>query len=221
MKSIPATIPSFIIILLFLAVYAIADAHVTGDAEHDDAHNTQIETGQTRDIDRTGRLEKIASTSATRQEERLERRTTLTETAQKRVINLAANISNRIDATIARLTNIATRLESRIEKLKNIGVNTAAAEEELATANELLTSIAERMANIDSDVYKSITSETPRESWQTIRAFLVEIKNDLMSAKAALRATVAALKNAVAEAEIGRGVSQAVASEQATTSETE
>jgi F0F1-type ATP synthase membrane subunit b/b' len=221
MKTTAIAIPSLIITLLFLSVYTIAQAHTIGEAEHDAAHETQADTVETRGVERTERLQNIASTTAARQDERIERRTTLAETAQKRVMNLAANISNRIDAAVSRLSNIAERLESRMEKLATAGVDTTAAEEELATAKELLSSIADRMDTIDSDIYRTITSETPRESWKTIRAFLVEIKTDLGAAKAALRATVASLKSAVAEAEVGRGMSEAVANEQATSSETE
>ncbi|MFM2424275.1 MAG: hypothetical protein RLZZ70_666 [Candidatus Parcubacteria bacterium] len=107
-------------------------------------------------------------------------RTTLPRTAQMRIMNLAANISNRFDASVRRLTNIQTRLESRAAKLDSEGLNTAPAREKLAEATSHIDEAAKDLATIDTAVALFVGSETPRDRWQilkeTYRGIAEEIK---------------------------------------------
>ncbi len=73
-----------------------------------------------------------------RQDRQKEQQVTLSEIRQQRILNLSANISNRIESAIGRLFNIIDRLESRIEKIKQTGVNTEPAELKLREAAHLL-----------------------------------------------------------------------------------
>lgn len=116
--------------------------------------------------------------------------------SQQRVINLAANISNQIDASIRRYTNITNRLENRINKMKLEGYDTSVAEVEFATAKLLLEDVFIRMINVDADVYDAVTSEDPRTAWQSIRVMLLDVRAELKELHAALNATVAALRDA-------------------------
>ena len=56
---------------------------------------------------------------------------------QNRVLNLSANISNRMEGAIARLATINERLGSRIEKLTAAGIDTNAATAKLKESNDL------------------------------------------------------------------------------------
>ena len=123
---------------------------------------------------------------------------TLTNIRQTRIINLAANISNRIDASIRRLTNIADRLESRMRKLDARGIDTTDAATHVAQARQTLARLTERMSSIDQAVYDSVTSQTPRDTWQQVKPIFQNAATDLPSAHAALRAAVAALQAAPA-----------------------
>jgi hypothetical protein len=96
-------------------------------------------------------------------------RTTLPRTAQMRIMNLAANISNRFDAAVRRLSNIHDRLESRATKLDNEGVNTAPARQKIAEAKTYRENAAQSLATIDTVVAQFVGSETPRERWQLLK----------------------------------------------------
>lgn len=139
---------------------------------------------------------------------------------QKRVINLAANMSNRIDAAAARLTHIADRLDSRLKKLAATGVNVTAAREQLARATDTLDAVAASMANIDTAVYTSVTSPEPRVAWQQVRSHFQKNHAALQSSKTQLQNAVASAKAAIRAAETGAAVGSSAATEAATSSAT-
>jgi len=209
MKPMTHAFPALLCAALFLALAVVANAQTTTDNTLPDNAAPQATTDEAN------------ANAENRPEIRDERRNALSELIQKRVINLAANISNRFDAAAARLTNISGRLDSRIEKLKSQGVNTEIAEAELAEAQTALSEVTNGMRAIDEIVYESVTSETPRQTWQEVRTLFGEAKTDLLAAKTSLRAAVAALKVAITEAETGQGVSDAVDSDNATSSSLE
>lgn len=137
-------------------------------------------------------------------------RVSLQTRAQDRIIKLAANISNRFDATIGRFTHIATRLESRIAKMNGDGIDTSAATTELQTAQEALNKAIEGMSDIDTVVYEAVTSESPRATWPTVRASLRAVHTELLSTHQSLRNVVAALKLAALQTPDEEGASAAV-----------
>jgi len=143
----------------------------------------------------------IATRQADIQARGEERRTALQERAQERLLNLAANMSNRMEAAIRRLTNVAERLESRMEKLEQQGVNTVEARRQLTNATERIASARASLANIDTDVVQFITSSDPRASWMRVRSIYDSARTDIMAAHNALRATLTSLGQAIAEQE--------------------
>lgn len=140
----------------------------------------------------------------------------LREQVQVRVINLAANMSNRIDAAVERLQNISDRLDSRIQKLADSGIDTAAAEAALASAQLSITAAAEVMASIDTEVTGAVGSEDVRTAWTEVRETYTTVREHLQTAHSELRACVAALKTALATSEETTGVNQAVQADAAT-----
>lgn len=114
---------------------------------------------------------------------------------QQRVINLAANVSNNIDATAARLLNIADRLDRRIAKIsaQNLPVERASAL--VAEARSQLENVAGALYLIDTAVYTMATAENPAAQWPTIRNRYLTAQTGLRDTKAALQQAISALQD--------------------------
>ncbi len=137
-----------------------------------------------------------------RQEERAElrdqRQSVLSGVRQQRVLNLSANISNRMEAAIDRLFNIVGRLEQRIFKLNSEGINTEAASAKLREAAQQLASARARLGNIDTLVTEATTSQEPKTAWQTVRTVYQQTGTEILASHQALRETISLLKQAIA-----------------------
>jgi len=131
-----------------------------------------------------------------------ERRQALQERAQERLLNLAANLSNRMEAAIRRLDNVVMRIESRIAKLNELGVETSQAEINLTVAKRDLASARATLANIDSDVAGFITSNDPRAAWSRVKTIYESARQDIRSAHTNIRQVVADLKEEMMRSEI-------------------
>ena len=120
----------------------------------------------------------------------------LTRRIQERIINLAANISNRFDGLIARLENIANRLQKRIDKERAEGYDMSAAEASLTTARSELTAAKEQMRDIDTSVLGAVGSVDPRGEWRVVRVQFLTARDHIKASHAALRETILNLKGA-------------------------
>lgn len=148
----------------------------------------------------------------TRQEVLTERREALTELRQQRIRNLAANLSNRLEAAISRLFQIVERTESRLLKLEATGVDVSTAKASLRRASASLTEAKSLMANIDVRVNAATTSNTPHLAWQPIKEQYAKVAELIRQAHRELRQALAEAKNALAAFNNNRGVSEAVRS---------
>lgn len=119
----------------------------------------------------------------------------LSARSQDRLTNLAANMSNRFDAVIARLQKIQTRLENRINKIEATGQDVSAAQGYLQTAQTSLSLAEENMRNIDVAVAGFVGGTNPRESWIELRDRYTNTRDLVRSAHADMRAAILALKN--------------------------
>lgn len=137
------------------------------------------------------------------------RKAMLEKRVQDRIINLAANITSRFESMVNRFENIIERLDSRIEKLETLDVDTAAASAKLDSVKSDLGDVKEVMVNFSS-VYEAVTGDTPREAFNVAKAEMKSVHESLRLVHAGLREVVALLKEAVREAELGRGVSDSV-----------
>jgi hypothetical protein len=113
---------------------------------------------------------------------------------QQRVINLSANISNRMEAVIERLTNIIDRLETRMSTLRATGVNTTAAEAELQNAALKLANARQLLSTIDIDVYGAATAANPYTTWLTVRSKYQNAGSEVRAAYQSLRTIIALLR---------------------------
>lgn len=118
----------------------------------------------------------------------------LSSESQKRITNLAANVSNRLDAVVARLFNIIGRLENRIILLKQQGLSTTEAEAKLRQATAPLAKAKNLLSSIDSQVYEAVTAEKPYTSWQHVKNRYQEIVSLINESYLNLKETLQILK---------------------------
>lgn len=181
------------------------------------------ERRQEAESNQAERREQIETRQAEIQTNIQNRREGLEARAQTRIINLAANMSNRMEAVIERIQNISDRINSRIEKLKEQGVDTTAAEAALASAQISIDAAAEEIEDIDARVQAAVGSEDIRTSWAVVKTSYLSIRDHLKTARTELRAAIAELKAAVADYQSdnnGNGVNEAVQTEAAEEEET-
>lgn len=120
----------------------------------------------------------------------------LSPVAQTRITNLAANMSNRLDAHARRLDNVLTRLGSRIEKVAAEGKNVDTAQAALTTARAELAKANTSLSDIDDGVSSFVGSDNPRASWQSLRATYTNIHTTLRSAHTAAGQCILLLQSA-------------------------
>lgn len=178
------------------------DDSTAADADTGTRTRPTLEEAQQNRIERVeerqeNRLENIEN----RQEVRADRAAALTEARQNRILNLSANISNRMEAAIGRLFTISERFSSRIEKLNTLGVDTSAASAKLDEAVNFLNQARASLANIDAAAYGATTATEPRTAWQNVKAIYAETARLIRAAQGALRETLNLLKTAIAERE--------------------
>ena len=135
-----------------------------------------------------------------RQELREERGGALSENFQNRIINLTQNVTLRLTSAVNRLDNISNRFESRIIKTKGMGSDTSTAETRLSDARIALMQAKTALNSMDS-VRSVITSETPRESFRTIRTQIVFVRDQLTLTHGLLQETLVALKETIQNSE--------------------
>jgi len=121
----------------------------------------------------------------------------LSPIAQTRITNLAANVSNRLDATLRRLTNVHDRINSRIDKIVLTGMNTDAATVELQIANGHLKTAKNSLTTIDRDVAAFIGSSNPRAGFSRLKATYTTIYTELTLAHSSLRRTLDSLDGTI------------------------
>lgn len=128
-------------------------------------------------------------------------RAVLTARQQERFTNLASNVANRIDATIARLTTISNRLESRIDIVASDGTSVAEAEQYLTTAMAHLEAAEQSIATIDTDISTFVTANNPHEAWTTLRSNVATAKTNLVNARSLLLSSIQSLRTPPVEPE--------------------
>jgi hypothetical protein len=105
--------------------------------------------------------------------------TPLTPEEQQRVINLAANISNRMDAMVDRQQNILTRLQSRVLKMTQAGYDVSDTTNYLNDAVRLTANARQRLSGIDAEVQTAAGAGNPQFMWEQVVVTFTDIKNTL------------------------------------------
>jgi hypothetical protein len=163
------------------------------------AIKTEILTNnETRQEERASTTEGISEMKQEKQEQRVQLREdkqiALQEGRQKRIINLSANISNRMEAAIARFFDIVARLEQRISKIKETGIDTTESETKLREATASLAVARTKLNNIDSLVIEATTSVTPITKWNRLRETYLDAGKLIRTSQQQLREAISLLK---------------------------
>ncbi len=120
----------------------------------------------------------------------------LSKRTQKRIINLAANISNRLNGISDRMTQIAGRLEDRIEKQTVEGYDVTAAQSSLMAAQNALETARKDLTTIDNKVLAAVGSPDPKTAWIEVRATYIAARDNIKLAHTELKNTISNLKSA-------------------------
>jgi hypothetical protein len=226
-KQLPTII--CLVFLTFFSLFYVADAQTSTTTEDLTEQRISPETrGDNIQERQAGRVEAIEQRQEvrterieTRQTVREERQAALTSIKQQRILNLAANISNRMEAAIERIFNIIDRLETRIKKLNELGINTSSAEARLREAAQVVSEARAKLNNIDSLVQNATTAAEPKTAWQTVRQTYIETGSLIRKSHQSLREVITLLKAAIAEADLNRNTIVENSVEQATSTPAE
>ncbi len=120
----------------------------------------------------------------------------LEKVRQERIINLAANISNRMDGAYRRLFDITRRLESRQSKLVEGGLDVGTVQPLLLTITTDLATIKTLLEKTDLLVLNATTAAAPYNAWQLVREHYQTTGLKLRDVQAQLRTVVTLFKNA-------------------------
>jgi DNA repair exonuclease SbcCD ATPase subunit len=134
------------------------------------------------------------------QEKAKARKEALQKRQQERIKNLAANVSNRMEAVTARLRQIIVRFQTRMDSLADTAVDISAAQEALNESSAHLDEAQALISGIDVLIAEVVSSESPRDAWTTAKAQYTEIKNHIKLAHSSLRTSLQLLKSAVERA---------------------
>lgn len=115
---------------------------------------------------------------------------TLQKIAQNRLLNLAANMSNRMDSAVLRLQNVINRLTSRLDKMAGSGGEVTRAKTELALAQTKLDEAKRALASIDVEVNAFIGSATPRENWANLKKTYLSTRDAIVASHQSILATI-------------------------------
>ena len=121
---------------------------------------------------------------------------TLSPTAQTRITNLTALLSNREDSSVRRLQNVSDRLTTRLAILKAAGKDVSSAESHLADTKRNLDVAKSSLNTIDKAVATFIGSSNPLESWKNLKTTYANINTNIRAAYDALKAAVTAAEAA-------------------------
>jgi hypothetical protein len=159
------------------------------------AQTTTSTSSQVTSADRERATSTIAERATAARTNIAQQRAALSDRAQERLINLAANISNRFDATITRMENIANRLDSRAQKIAATGQDTSAAVSALTAARSDIAIAARIMSTIDEEVLAVVGATDARAEWQSLRDTYQEVRALLQSARDNLQLSITFLRN--------------------------
>lgn len=123
----------------------------------------------------------------------------LTEAQQTRIVNLSANISNRMEAAINRAEQIARRVQERIDVLSAQNINTAGAQAQLEEARFSLEDAHLTITDIDASVSEIAYSESPRDAWVSTKAIYVQTAESITNTFIALKSATNALSELTAQ----------------------
>lgn len=119
--------------------------------------------------------------------ERLDPRT------QERAINLAANITNRMEAILNRYVDITRRMESNMEKQIGAERDVSTIEASVESLQLLFADTTSRLGAIDQNVNSAFRAKNYYEGWQLLKPQYKEIETNLQKINDTLRQSLISL----------------------------
>lgn len=201
----------FVLLLLFLTV-VISPIGWAG-ATDGDLPNFRDRLSDLREL-RQEKLDQIRERHEERREEARQRKaevkervaTRQAEARQKvieRIKKVFAKILKRFEAALTRLDRLAERIASRIDKLGDRGVDTSAAEKELTEAETFGAAAAQAIVDAGAAI-EAIDSDN-----STVRDAVHAARDEMRSAKQALKNYHKALVEAIRELKAARALREA------------
>src|SRR3989344_1273265 len=174
------------------------------------ARKTEMETKraewETKITDRKATIEQkrqeMASSTAAR-------KAALEERVQKKIEQAGARVTEALNRAIVKIGELNARLQARADGLADRGVDTSEVNALLEETDSTLEAAKAALAGIDVNVEYAATSDDPRTDWQDTKAQFQEVRELIRTAHSLLREALAALKTAVSESNLERGVSEA------------
>jgi hypothetical protein len=120
--------------------------------------------------------------------------TPLDTAGQARVINLAANISNQLEASIDRFNTIADRLEARAARIDTGGGDTTIPQQYITQLRAETAAAQSQLSTIDQRVGAMATAANPAAAWQPIKQTYQQTAQQIRAARSRAVASIAALK---------------------------
>lgn len=186
---------SLCLYLLYVGNVSAQEASTVSSTTATSSIATTTETNATSSESETAPTRASTTQGQDRREQLMNSRQMALESfRQERIVNLSANISNRMEAVIDRQFTLITRLESRIEKLAGAGVSVSAATTELRSAASLLSETRALLTNIDGLVFSAATAPQPYTEWQAVKDRYQTVAANIRSVHSSLRTTIALLK---------------------------
>ena len=209
------TIIGIFAVLLLLAIAPVASAQVTPDEAAEARAMAEAEREAARAEAQALREEAVEERAeireeaqalreeaqAERAEAKEERQAALSEKRLAQIENRTDFVIARMSAAVERLNQVIGRVDSRMDALSASGVDTTAAREELNNAADAVADAETALSGIEAIVDTVLSSEEPRTAWQeTGKPAFSAIRDNLKSSHASIKAAVAALKEAAANA---------------------
>lgn len=121
----------------------------------------------------------------------------LSPLAQTRILNLAANMSNRMDSAVKRLQNVHDRLDSRLTKVALTGADVTNARTVLEEAQKHLDTARSNLLGIDTTVEGFLSSSNPQENWLEAKQFYNVTADEIIAAHTAIKMSLTATEQAM------------------------
>ena len=116
---------------------------------------------------------------------------------QSRIINLATNMTTKIEATNTRLQDIARRVKFAQGWIKDDwGIETPEVTDKLTAFDQLIANNQADTENIHQEVYNAVTSTEPKTNWRPVREKYLKMQSDLILAHQLLRESTQILEKA-------------------------
>lgn len=141
------------------------------------------------------------------------RKPALAEKAQQHIKEAGERAEKILTKGIEKIRELSARLRARAASLADKGVDTTEVNVLLDEVDGTLKAAEEALADIEINVEYTAASEQPKNAWVDAKAQFQETRELVRQAHGLLREALAALKEAVREEGLERGVSEAVRSD--------